>query len=100
ERANHRVPCRASRLAVEDRLPGSAGIGRLPDTAVAYPYIKRIRLARMSCRRPGAAGRVRPNVSPAHLGEQARVELVLHALERRACVGCACGDECQGTDHE
>ena len=60
---------RAGRLVVEDRRPGAAVVGRLPDAAVDDADVERVRLAGDAVERLGPAGAVRPDVAPAQLGE-------------------------------
>ncbi len=62
---------RSGRLVVEDRLPRPAGVGRLPDAAVAHAHVEGVRLAGMPGRGLRAARAVRADVAPAHLGEEA-----------------------------
>ena len=71
------------RLVVEDRRPGTTGIGRLPDASVHLRHIERVRVAAMARDRDRAARPVRPNVSPAKFGEQGG--LSGRRLRRRGC---------------
>ncbi len=66
---------RSGRLIVEDRLPGAAGVGRLPDAAVHHADVEGVRLARMAGGRLGPPGAKRADVAPPHLGEQAGRDL-------------------------
>ena len=70
----------SSRLIVEDRLPGPAGVGGLPDAAVADAYIKGVRQARMAGRGLGPAGTIRADVAPAHVRKQRGTDLARRLL--------------------
>ena len=48
---------RSGRLVVEDRLPGAAGVGRLPDAAVDHADVEGVRLAAHGPRPPSSARR-------------------------------------------
>ena len=52
------------RLVVEDRLPGSAVVGRLEDTAIDLRDVKYIRLRRNSRHRPGSTAAERSDIAP------------------------------------
>ena len=63
---------RAGGLVVEDRPPGAAGVGGLPDAAVHDAHVEGVRLAGHALDRFGAAGAVRPDVAPAQFSETSR----------------------------
>ena len=56
----------AGRLVVEDRLPGAAGVGGLPDAAVVDADVEDVRLAGNAGRADGAAAAERADHPPAH----------------------------------
>ncbi len=64
----------ASGLVVEDRLPGAAGVGGLPNTAVVDADVKQVRPAGHAGRAVGAPAAKRPNHPPAQLAVQIRIE--------------------------
>ena len=64
---------RAGRLIVEDRLPGAAGIRRLPHPAVADADVERVRLRRHADRGLGAPAAERADAPPSHVTEQLRI---------------------------
>ena len=66
---------RAGRLILEDRLPGPAGVGGLPHAAVDHPDVEGVRLAGVPGRGLGAAGAIRADVPPLHVGEQRGIDL-------------------------
>ena len=63
------------RLAVEDRVPGSAIVVALPDAAVALTHIEDIRLPRYTRRRTGAASAKGTDHAPVHLRQGHGVRL-------------------------
>src|SRR5208283_4394935 len=75
----------ASRLAVEDGLPGAAKVVRLPYATVHRADVEDIRLAGHTGDSASASSAKRAHVAPLHLAEQAGIELL--------CVG-------QGSDSE
>ena len=56
----------AGRLVVEDRIPGAAVVGRLPDAAVAHADVEDVRLAGDAGGGLGASAAMRADRAPAH----------------------------------
>ena len=79
---------RGDRLAVEDRLPGAAGVLALPDSAADRAEVEVVRLARHARRRDRAPAAERADHPPVHPGEERRVE----GLRRRS-------PRCRRTQH-
>ena len=73
-RRNSERADRSNRLAIEDRLPGAAGIAGFPHAAVDRAEIEMIRLARHASDGKHAAAAERANVAPVQVLEQRRVE--------------------------
>jgi hypothetical protein len=73
-RRNRQRSDRASRLVVENRRPGTAGVGGLPDAAIDDSDVKRVGTAWHTVERLGTTGPMRSDVAPAELGEHAAVE--------------------------
>ncbi len=65
---------RAGRLVVEDRRPGPAVVGRLPDAAVHRADVEDVRLRRDAGRGLGPSAAERADVAPVQLGEQCRID--------------------------
>ena len=63
---------RASGLVIEDGVPGSTGIGRLPHASVHDTDVEDVWLRRNAIDRLGAAAAKRPDVSPAKFGKERR----------------------------
>ena len=61
---------RADRLPVEDRLPGAAGVGRLPDAAVHAAEVEVQRLGRHAGDGEHAAAAERPDEAPVQVAER------------------------------
>ena len=66
---------RSGRLVVEDRLPRAAGIGGLPDAAVAHADVEGVRLARVAGGRLRPPGAERTDVAPSQFAEEAGADL-------------------------
>jgi hypothetical protein len=65
----------SGRLVVEDWLPRAAGIGSLPDAAIADADVEGVGLARHAGHRLRPSAAVRADRAPAHLGEEIRIDL-------------------------
>ena len=80
---------RASGLAVEDRHPVGAVVGRPPHAAVVESDVEHVRLACRAGRRARASRARGPDIAPAHLAELKRPVLwrALRLSRRRTCAG-------------
>ncbi len=75
-RCNRQRANRARGLVIENRIPGVAKIGALPDAAIDGGHVENVGLVRHAGDGHGAASAKRPDAAPAHLGVELLIELL------------------------